>query len=164
MMTRKAIDDVLAGLLTGLRGRYGGRLVSVALYGSWARGDARPDSDVDLLIVARDVPAGRFARDREISSLLRQAEERLAESAGGADAPIVSAIVKSMEEAAYHSPLYLDMVEDARLLEDQGGFLRGVLEDVRANLGRLGARRIRFGEGWYWDLKPDYKFGDVIEV
>ena len=32
---------------------YGDRLDRVVLYGSYARGDARPDSDVDVLVVLR---------------------------------------------------------------------------------------------------------------
>jgi len=34
-----------------LRVLYGGRLRSVLLFGSWARGDAHPESDIDLLVV-----------------------------------------------------------------------------------------------------------------
>jgi predicted nucleotidyltransferase len=34
-----------------LRRLYGERLRSVLLFGSWARGDAHPESDIDLLIV-----------------------------------------------------------------------------------------------------------------
>lgn len=34
-------------------------LRALAVCGSWARGDARPDSDLDLLIVADDPPAWR---------------------------------------------------------------------------------------------------------
>jgi predicted nucleotidyltransferase len=32
---------------------YGKQLISVYLYGSYARGDARPDSDIDLLMVVK---------------------------------------------------------------------------------------------------------------
>jgi hypothetical protein len=34
-----------------LRGLYGARLRKVLLFGSWARGDAHPESDIDLLVV-----------------------------------------------------------------------------------------------------------------
>ena len=34
-----------------LRRLYGERLMSVVLFGSWARGDAHPESDIDLLVV-----------------------------------------------------------------------------------------------------------------
>jgi predicted nucleotidyltransferase len=36
------------------------KLVSVVVFGSVARGEARVDSDVDLLIVARGLPKSRF--------------------------------------------------------------------------------------------------------
>ena len=44
---RKALEDAHAWL----RRHYGERLSRVVLYGSHARGDARPDSDVDVLVV-----------------------------------------------------------------------------------------------------------------
>ncbi|MGH2830417.1 MAG: UPF0158 family protein [Actinomycetota bacterium] len=34
-----------------LKGLYGDRLKAVMLFGSWARGDAHPESDIDLLVV-----------------------------------------------------------------------------------------------------------------
>ena len=46
---RAAIADAKARL----EALYGDRLDHVVLYGSRARGDARPDSDVDLLVVLR---------------------------------------------------------------------------------------------------------------
>ncbi len=49
-------------LLAGVRAWAAERpdVVAVALVGSWARGDARPESDVDLLLIVRDV-AGYLA-------------------------------------------------------------------------------------------------------
>jgi hypothetical protein len=38
-----------------LRGLYGDRLRQVLLFGSWARGDAHPESDIDLLVVLDQV-------------------------------------------------------------------------------------------------------------
>jgi predicted nucleotidyltransferase len=43
-------------ILSGAAAHYAGRLVSVVLYGSAGRGTQRFDSDIDLLIIARDLP------------------------------------------------------------------------------------------------------------
>ena len=47
---RKALDDYVAAL----RRHYGARLVDILIFGSRARGDARPDSDADLAIILED--------------------------------------------------------------------------------------------------------------
>ena len=38
-----------------LRELYGGRVRRILLFGSWARGDAHPESDIDLLVVLDQV-------------------------------------------------------------------------------------------------------------
>jgi uncharacterized protein len=55
-MVRADLQDILKQFRKGLEEIYGDRLVKVILYGSQARGDARPDSDVDVLVVLRDLP------------------------------------------------------------------------------------------------------------
>lgn len=45
------LASVLQQLRAGLAAMYGERLERVLLYGSQARGDARADSDVDVLVV-----------------------------------------------------------------------------------------------------------------
>jgi predicted nucleotidyltransferase len=57
LKNREQLKSILESLRSRLRELLGDRLVSVYLYGSQARGDALPDSDVDVLVVIR----GEFA-------------------------------------------------------------------------------------------------------
>jgi len=143
---------------------YGARLVSLVLYGSAARGTMRHDSDLDLLVIAEDLPRGRMARIREfeaVENALRPALEAARES--GVESEL-SAVIKSPAEAVAGSPLFLDMVEDARILHDRDGFFASVLGRLRSRLLALGSQRIWRGNAWYWVLKPDLKPGEVFEL
>jgi uncharacterized protein len=62
------------------------------------------------------------------------------------------------------SPLFLDLVEDARILYDEGDFFAGRLERLRERLAALGSRRVWRGNAWYWILKPDLKPGETISL
>jgi hypothetical protein len=42
---------IAASVAEDLRALYGARLRRILLFGSWARGDAHPESDIDLLVV-----------------------------------------------------------------------------------------------------------------
>lgn len=57
----EAVARAVAG---DLRELYGPRLRDVVLYGSWARGDAHPESDIDLLVVLDRIESARDERDR----------------------------------------------------------------------------------------------------
>jgi predicted nucleotidyltransferase len=60
------VQQNLNAFLAGLRGRFGTRLVSVRLFGSYARGQAHEDSDVDCLVLLDRVDP---ADDRAITDL-----------------------------------------------------------------------------------------------
>ena len=69
----------------------------------------------------------------------------------------------SVEEASVFRPVYVDMVEDAVVLLDRGGFLERILKKVSKLLERLGSRRVRTGEGeWFWILKPGVELGEEV--
>jgi uncharacterized protein len=140
-----------------LERRFGADLVSVVLFGSWARGEAKPESDVDVLVVGRALPLKRFER----YDGLRTVAEEVSETFAGAMTPILL----TPEEAEHVKPYYLGMLSGHVILHDRDGFFAGVLERLRRRLAALGARRYVDEDGYeYWDLKPDWKPGDVVEL
>lgn len=50
-MLPRIVQETLGEFLARLRARYGSRVVEVRLFGSHARGEARDDSDVDVLVL-----------------------------------------------------------------------------------------------------------------
>lgn len=162
---REALDRLLGACMEELKRRFGPGLVSVVLYGSMARGTARPGSDVDLLVVAEELPSRRWDRQDvavELSMALEGALEDFERSAGWY--PYLSLILKTPAEATGFRRLYLDMVDEARILFDRDGFFAGVLREVEEKIQTLGARRVKVGRRWYWDLKPGTRAGEEFEL
>jgi antitoxin ChpS len=52
-----------------VRGHYGDRLVDVLIFGSRARGDARPDSDADVVVVLADEDWGFWTEQMHLAGL-----------------------------------------------------------------------------------------------
>lgn len=161
----EAAEQVVGAFLAQIHQYFSHRLISVVLYGSAARGELVPTSDIDLLVITEQLPKGAFLRSEPI----RQAREAIGplcdalfERLGWY--PYISVILKTPQEAERGSRLFLDMVEDAKMLYDRGGFFQQQLKCLQAKLTRLGARRIGINGTWYWDLKPDCRWGDVIEL
>lgn len=160
--------EVFAELCTALRERcgevYGGRLVSLAVFGSVARGTARPDSDLDILLVAEDLPIGRGARVREFEEVERRMTGALEDAERRRVRTLLAPVFKTPEEARRGSVLFWDMTEEAVILVDRGGFLASLLAEVKERLEQLGARRITRDHTSYWDLKPDFRPGEVFKL
>jgi predicted nucleotidyltransferase len=116
----------------------GERLVSLALYGSRARGDARDDSDLDLFLVAEGLPKDPWERARSLPSPRWDV---------WAD-PQVSIRALTPEELERDiAPVDLDIAVDARILFDRGGYLSGRLATVRERIAEAGLVR---GPDLFW--------------
>lgn len=164
MALKEAFRQIEAALLEEVRRHYGKRLVSLVIYGSVGRGTMRPDSDIDLLVVADDLPAGRIPRVNDFADVENRLAPLLERFRYEGIATEFSPVFKTPGEAGHTSPLFLDMVDDAVILHDRDGFFAGVLDRLRSRLATLGSRRIWRGNAWYWDLKPDYKPGEIFEL
>jgi predicted nucleotidyltransferase len=59
----------LEAFASAVERHYGGRLHSILVYGSRARGEARGESDTDVAVVLRDDKLDRFAEIRWLADL-----------------------------------------------------------------------------------------------
>ena len=66
-MTLSQLDTILREFRNGLERIYGARLIQLVLFGSQARNEANPDSDIDVMVVMRG-PVNPHEEIRRISS------------------------------------------------------------------------------------------------
>lgn len=141
---------------------FGDNLISLILFGSWARGEQRPDSDIDILIVLEEV-GDRYYIHKKIDAIEDMLFKWLVESGYSGLKPYISPVIYDKRTALRFRPLYLDIVFDYKIIVDRHGFMEGVLERLRSRMKEWGSKRVYMGNFWYVDLKPGMKLGEVIE-
>ncbi|MBS7652887.1 MAG: nucleotidyltransferase domain-containing protein [Candidatus Bathyarchaeia archaeon] len=166
-MIREEYVEYINQIVTSLKDRLGERLISIVLFGSVARGDAGEGSDVDILVVSdsfKDSYGGRFQLFQEVEDALLSSEARMRLRKLGLGT-LISPVPLTREEVKRNPPILLDILVDGLILYDKDSFMERHLRELDAKLKALKARRIQLPGGrWYWDLKPDYKLGEVVEI
>ena len=159
-----AFERIIVELPRACRQVYGQRLRALAVFGSVARGTPRPDSDIDLLLVVEDLPPGRRARMDEFEAVDRLLDPLLSAAQAQGVYTTLSPILKTPLELDRGSLLDLDLIDEARILIDPDQVLQRHLQTLSARLAALGARKVHRGGGYYWELKPDYRWGERITL
>jgi len=73
-MDQHQVDAWLAGFLAKLKERFGDRLIWVGLHGSWGRQEARPESDIDCMVVLDRIEDSDLYAFRDIVSSMPDAQ------------------------------------------------------------------------------------------
>ena len=147
--------------------RYRSRLISIALFGSIARGNWERDSDIDLIIVLegwKNTPI--WMRIRELQDLRRtlSGTSEFKSAIEKKFTPNIQHYPLDLSEASKFHRIYIDASLDAIILYDKQDFLQRVLNNLRIQLEQQGARRVVTPrKGHYWMLK-DVKFGEVFTL
>lgn len=140
------LQPVVEALQQGL----GEDLVAVVLFGSRARGDARPESDWDLLLLANQLPTPFFARHHYLQKCLPP------DWVGQ-----VSILAKTTTEfAAGISSLFLDIALDGIILYDPTQYAAKQLAYLQKLIQQKGLYRQQSQNEfmWLWRNPPGLKW------
>lgn len=102
-------NEVATAVANDLRRIYGNRLRHVILFGSWARGDAHPDSDIDLLVVLDHVDSPWKERRRMDEVLWKHSLEN--------DTVVSTMVVCESEFTAPRTPTLITAVAEGHTVE-----------------------------------------------
>ena len=163
MLTDKDYEDIEKELTRAFLEVFDNNLTSLVFYGSYARREARPNSDLDVIVVVSDDLKDRFRVHTmidKVEELLRPLMERLK---GKGYTLMLSPYILTESQAKVFRSLYIDAVFDAKILYDRKDFMESILKKARKILKELGARRVRIGKKWVVVLKSeDYRQGDRV--
>ncbi|MEM4576708.1 MAG: nucleotidyltransferase domain-containing protein [Candidatus Nezhaarchaeales archaeon] len=137
---------------------------SICIYGSVARGVARPESDLDILVVSDSFKGPKTKRVEELCLIEERVADEIKRLRSYGIYTSLSFYPLRRDEVLRFPPVMLDIVVDGIVICDNG-FLEKAMPIMREKMNRLGAKRVVLKDGsWYWDLKPDYRFGEVVEL
>ena len=100
-MNRSKITEIVREYLEELKRLFGDQLVSVTLYGSFARGEGREDSDIDLLCVLR----GRF----DYVEAIRKSSELTASLSLAHDVVLSRVFVSEQDVKTRNLPFFMNI-------------------------------------------------------
>jgi len=151
-------------VLDRIRTFYGSRLAALVVYGSYAQGRPRLNSDLDLFIVLDRGTRYRLSlRNEEFVRNVEQAcEEELQALYRQGISMELSPLILHSDEARNFLPVYLDMVSHRVVIEDRDGFFERILDRVKGQMSRWGSRRVEMGGHWVWEIRPNMKWNEVI--
>ncbi len=151
---------------SSIKNHFCDRLISICLFGSVARGEAKPDSDIDILIVADALPKDIGMRMQEtnyIHDQLKKGEAYISLRKLNISG-LISDIFFAPDEIKRHPPILLDIIDDGIILYDKNSFFSNELKLLKQRLDVQKAQKIKTEKGHFWILKPDVRSGEILEL
>ena len=159
-----AYDALVEALPEAAMHAYGDRLVALVLFGSVARGTQRPDSDIDILLIATPLPAARMTRTIEFEAVEDRLAPQLKQAAQLGTHPVFSPLIRTPAELEQGSFAFLDIPAEGRILHDPRGVAVDYFQRLSMRLTQQGAERRFIAGAPYWLLKPTAQPGEPIAL
>jgi hypothetical protein len=154
----------IEALLERITSYYGNRLISLVIFGSYARGENRLNSDLDLLLILDSKQKiGRLKLQGEFVDQVEIPLEKKTPSLWKEGIySEISSIILFQDQAQHFLPIYLDMVDHHMIVFDRNNFFEKVLGDVKTKMNRWGSRKKEIGGHWYWEIRPGLGWEETI--
>lgn len=118
-------------IIKDVKAIFGKNLVSIVLFGSYATGKQRNASDIDILVIADNLP---LTRNERLSLTLLISRKYLSKG------KTISIILRSREEIKngfeYYNPLLLSISENYKLLYDPERFFLTLMKNIKNKIAR----------------------------
>ncbi len=122
---------MLDKIIKDIKALFGGELVSIVLFGSYASGRQNRSSDIDMFVVADNLPAKRNER---LSLILSITKKYLLSG------KTVSIVLHSRDEILngfeFYNPLLLSISENYKLLYDRDDFFNTLIKEIKLRIAR----------------------------
>lgn len=142
---------------------YSEALVSLVIYGSYARDEARLNSDIDLFIILKHKNGLKSTLEVFYENIEKNIEAELTVlyTKYGINMEL-SPFILSKEEANYFHTLYLDMIDNAKIIYDKDNFFKQILKSVSELKTKYDFRKEPVGNTFLWDMKNKNLLGERI--
>ena len=147
-------QKLILDILERIKSVYKARLVSLVVYGSYARNEAKLNSDLDMLLILRQ--AGRLRK--EIDAFYDNIEEPFDETLQylfehyGINLEL-SPLILTEENSRYFQPLYFDMIEHSEIIYDSDRYFENLLKKVKETKENNNFTKETVGNTYLWDFR-----------
>jgi hypothetical protein len=129
-LSKRSQKKILGDILSLCRETFGSNLVSVVLFGSYAKGVASRESDIDLLVIVKHLPNEAEQHEQLLDSLEMPILKRY-HTCASVILTTAEAVMKGIES---DNPLFFGIWTGYSLLFDSGDFFRQCLNTVRQHI------------------------------
>jgi predicted nucleotidyltransferase len=104
-------------------------LISIVLFGSYARGNFKETSDVDLLVIVKDLPESVWERDKLIKEITWKIFLKYDEDLQ----PILSTPEEIIMAMKNNNPIFFGILLGYKIIIDEGNFFEKSLKEIVAS-------------------------------
>jgi len=121
---------------------FGGHVICVTLFGSRVKGDARPSSDYDMIIIMEQLDSNPNLREELVAS----AVANILLGSGIRISPLVLTREEATKEVENGSPLFASILSNYKILYDPTGFMADLLDLTKRS--RPNITYVERGRAW----------------